>query len=189
MRKTPASLSVRVRTAVAVPALLALLLIFPGAACAFSGTVKWYDEAKGFGFIQPDEGGADVFVSAAAIKRAGLRSLREGQKVEFQLERDRASGKMAAGQLFAIDGQPGSSQSPAPAAEPATTPAAPAEEAANDTMASDEDVADEDTAAEEEEESDDTGAADEDSAAGEESDDQEEVSDEGVSDEEGEGSE
>jgi CspA family cold shock protein len=66
-----------------------------------SGTVKWFNATKGFGFIQPDDGGADVFVHISAVERAGLGSLNEGQKVEFELERDQRSGKMAAGQLKA----------------------------------------------------------------------------------------
>ena len=64
-----------------------------------SGTVKWFNATKGFGGIQPDDGGADVFVHISAVERAGLGSLNEGQKVTFELERDKRSGKMAAGQL------------------------------------------------------------------------------------------
>lgn len=64
-----------------------------------SGTVKWFNGTKGFGFIQPDEGGADVFVHISAVERAGLRSLNEGQKVSYELERDKRSGKMSAGNL------------------------------------------------------------------------------------------
>ncbi len=64
-----------------------------------TGTVKWFNETKGFGFIQPTDGGADVFVHISAVERAGLRSLREGDKVSYELERDRKSGKMSAGQL------------------------------------------------------------------------------------------
>ena len=63
------------------------------------GTVKWFNPTKGFGFIQPDEGGSDVFVHISAVERAGLGSLNEGQKVSFELERDKRSGKMSAGQL------------------------------------------------------------------------------------------
>lgn len=63
------------------------------------GTVKWFNPQKGFGFIQPDDGGADVFVHISAVERAGLGSLNEGQKVSFELERDKRSGKMSAGQL------------------------------------------------------------------------------------------
>ncbi|MDB5430639.1 MAG: cold-shock DNA-binding domain protein [Caulobacter sp.] len=66
-----------------------------------TGTVKWFNGTKGYGFIQPDEGGADVFVHISAVERAGLRSLNEGQKVTFELERDSRSGKMSAGQLQA----------------------------------------------------------------------------------------
>jgi CspA family cold shock protein len=63
------------------------------------GTVKWFNPTKGFGFIQPDNGGPDVFVHISAVERAGLGSLAEGQKVSFELERDQRSGKMSAGQL------------------------------------------------------------------------------------------
>jgi CspA family cold shock protein len=66
-----------------------------------TGTVKWFNGQKGFGFIQPDAGGADVFVHISAVERAGLGSLHEGQKVNFEVERDQRSGKMAAGQLQA----------------------------------------------------------------------------------------
>ncbi len=61
-----------------------------------SGTVKWFNTAKGFGFIQPDDGGADVFVHISALTSAGLDSLNEGDKVEYELEQDRRSGKLAA---------------------------------------------------------------------------------------------
>ena len=64
-----------------------------------SGTVKWFNGTKGYGFIQQDEGGADVFVHISAVERAGLRSLNEGQKVNYELERDKRSGKMSAGNL------------------------------------------------------------------------------------------
>ena len=63
------------------------------------GVVKWFNGQKGFGFIQPDDGGADVFVHISAVERAGLGSLNEGQKVSFELERDPRSGKTSAGQL------------------------------------------------------------------------------------------
>jgi cold shock protein len=66
-----------------------------------NGTVKWFNATKGFGFIQPDDGGADVFVHISAVERAGMNQLVEGQKIGFELERDRKSGKMAAGQLQA----------------------------------------------------------------------------------------
>lgn len=64
-----------------------------------SGTVKWFNSQKGFGFIQPDQGGADVFVHISAVERAGLASLHEGQKLSFELEQDRRTGKTSAGQL------------------------------------------------------------------------------------------
>lgn len=66
-----------------------------------TGTVKWFNGQKGYGFIQPDDGGADVFVHISAVERAGMRSLNEGQKITFELERDKRSGKMSAGQLQA----------------------------------------------------------------------------------------
>jgi CspA family cold shock protein len=65
------------------------------------GTVKWFNGQKGFGFIQPEDGGNDVFVHISAVERAGLGSLHEGQKIGFELERDKRSGKMAAGNLTA----------------------------------------------------------------------------------------
>lgn len=66
-----------------------------------SGVVKWFNPTKGFGFIQPDAGGPDVFVHISAVERAGLGSLNEGQKVSYELERDQRSGKTSAGQLQA----------------------------------------------------------------------------------------
>src|SRR6266446_40655 len=66
------------------------------------GTVKWFNPAKGFGFIQPDDGGQDVFVHISAVERAGLGSLNEGAKVSYELERDQRSGKTSAGQLQAV---------------------------------------------------------------------------------------
>jgi CspA family cold shock protein len=65
------------------------------------GTVKWFNPTKGFGFIQPEDGGADVFVHISAVERAGMATLNEGQRVGFELERDKRSGKMSAGQLQA----------------------------------------------------------------------------------------
>ena len=59
-----------------------------------TGTVKWYNPTKGYGFIQPDNGGKDVFVHISAVERAGLRALNEGQKLEFQEREER--GKVAA---------------------------------------------------------------------------------------------
>jgi len=64
-----------------------------------TGTVKWYNEQKGYGFIQPDSGGKDVFVHATALERAGLRGLAEGQKVSYDVEADRRSGKESATNL------------------------------------------------------------------------------------------
>ncbi|HKR87965.1 MAG TPA: cold-shock protein [Phenylobacterium sp.] len=64
-----------------------------------TGTVKWFNGQKGFGFIQPDTGGTDVFVHISAVERAGMASLQEGQKLGFEVERDERSGKMSAGKL------------------------------------------------------------------------------------------
>jgi CspA family cold shock protein len=66
-----------------------------------TGTVKWFNAIKGFGFIQPDSGGADVFVHISAVERAGMRSLSEGQKLQFELIRDTRTGKSSAGNLQA----------------------------------------------------------------------------------------
>lgn len=66
-----------------------------------TGTVKWFNTTKGFGFIQPDNGDADAFVHISAVERAGMRELVEGQKVSFELERDKKSGKMSATNLQA----------------------------------------------------------------------------------------
>jgi CspA family cold shock protein len=66
-----------------------------------TGTVKWFNGQKGFGFIQPDEGGNDVFVHISAVERAGLRTLNEGQKVSFDVVADRRSGKSSADNLRA----------------------------------------------------------------------------------------
>jgi CspA family cold shock protein len=64
-----------------------------------TGTVKWYNETKGYGFIQPDNGGKDVFVHATALERAGMRGLAEGQKVSYEVESDRRTGKESATNL------------------------------------------------------------------------------------------
>ena len=64
-----------------------------------TGTVKFYNEQRGFGFIQPDDGGKDVFVHATALERAGIRALADGQKVSFDTQVDRRTGKTAVGNL------------------------------------------------------------------------------------------
>jgi CspA family cold shock protein len=64
-----------------------------------TGTVKWFNSAKGFGFIQPDDGGKDAFVHISAVERAGLAHLVEGQKIQFDLVSDGRSGKMSADNL------------------------------------------------------------------------------------------
>ncbi|MGE3798482.1 MAG: cold-shock protein [Thermomicrobiales bacterium] len=66
-----------------------------------TGTVKFYNGQKGYGFIAPDNGGNDVFVHASALERAGLTSLSEGQKVSFDTEQDRRSGKIAVANIQA----------------------------------------------------------------------------------------
>ena len=68
-----------------------------------TGTVKWFNAQKGFGFIAPDDGGSDAFVHISAVERAGVGDLREGQKVGFELVSDRKSGKMAADNLKLLD--------------------------------------------------------------------------------------
>jgi CspA family cold shock protein len=64
-----------------------------------TGTVKWFNETKGYGFIQPDNGGKDVFVHVSAVERSGMRGLAEGQKISYELETDRKSGKESAANL------------------------------------------------------------------------------------------
>jgi cold shock protein len=66
-----------------------------------TGIVKFYNSQKGFGFIQPDGGGKDVFVHATALERAGIRGLVEGQKVSFDTQEDRRTGKIAVGTIHA----------------------------------------------------------------------------------------
>ncbi|HUK58147.1 MAG TPA: cold-shock protein [Stellaceae bacterium] len=67
-----------------------------------TGTVKWFNAQKGYGFIQPEDGSKDVFVHISAVERAGLANLREGQKVSYDVERDNRSGKVAACNLRAV---------------------------------------------------------------------------------------
>ena len=66
-----------------------------------TGTVKWFNSTKGFGFIQPDDGSQDVFVHISAVERAGIRDLAEGQKLSYVMVKDNKSGKLAAEQLQA----------------------------------------------------------------------------------------
>ncbi|MCA0407004.1 MAG: cold-shock protein [Proteobacteria bacterium] len=64
-----------------------------------TGTVKWFNAQKGYGFIQPENGGTDVFVHISAVERSGLNGLNEGQKVTFEIVADRRSGKSSADRL------------------------------------------------------------------------------------------
>ena len=66
-----------------------------------TGTVKWFNTQKGFGFMQPDDGGKDVFVHISAVQRSGLQTLNEGQKISFEVVQDKRSGKAAAENLQA----------------------------------------------------------------------------------------
>ncbi len=66
-----------------------------------TGVVKWYNSQKGYGFIQPDDGGKDAFVHVSAVERAGMSDLREGQKISFELVSDARSGKTSADKLQA----------------------------------------------------------------------------------------
>ena len=77
------------------------------------GTVKWFNATKGFGFIQPDDGGSDVFVHISAVEQAGFSSLQEGQKIRYELEADRRTGKQSATGLEVLGGG-----APAPSARP-----------------------------------------------------------------------
>lgn len=67
-----------------------------------TGTVKWFNGQKGFGFIQPDEGGADVFVHISAVQRSGLNGLDENQKISYEIVQDKRTGKSAADNLAVI---------------------------------------------------------------------------------------
>jgi CspA family cold shock protein len=67
-----------------------------------TGSVKWFNGQRGFGFIQPDDGGKDVFVHISAVERAGMRDLNEGQKISYEVVADRRSGKSAADNLRAV---------------------------------------------------------------------------------------
>ena len=77
-------------------------LLLKGVSMA-TGTVKWFNVQKGFGFIAPDNGGTDAFVHISDVERSGLGDLREGQKVSYELVADRKSGKMSADSLKALD--------------------------------------------------------------------------------------
>ena len=66
-----------------------------------TGTVKWFNEQKGYGFIQPDNGQKDIFVHISAVERAGLRTLKEGQKVSYEVVTDKRTGRASAGNLVA----------------------------------------------------------------------------------------
>ncbi len=68
-----------------------------------TGTVKWFNGQKGYGFIQPDDGGKDVFVHISAVERSGLSELVDGQKVNYEIVQDRRSGKSAADNLTLVD--------------------------------------------------------------------------------------
>ena len=67
-----------------------------------TGTVKWYNSEKGYGFIQPDDGGKDAFVHVSAVERAGMNGLREGQKISFEMTKDARTGKASADKLQAV---------------------------------------------------------------------------------------
>ena len=89
-----------------------------------TGTVKFYNERKGYGFIQPDEGGNDAFVHISAVERAGFRSLRQDQRLSYELEQDQR-GKTKAVRLQSADDAP-AAEAPAAEAPVAEAPAEPA---------------------------------------------------------------
>ncbi len=64
-----------------------------------NGTVKWFNTTKGYGFIEPEQGGSDVFVHISAVQRSGLETLQDGQKVSYEIVQDKRSGKSSAGDL------------------------------------------------------------------------------------------
>lgn len=68
-----------------------------------TGTVKWYNATKGYGFVQPDDGGKDVFVHVSAVETSEFNDLNEGQKISYEVERDARSGKESAGRLKAAE--------------------------------------------------------------------------------------
>ncbi len=67
-----------------------------------TGTVKWFDAGRGFGFIKPEDGSTDVFVHISALERAGMSALKDGQKVDYDLVQDRKTGKSSADNLQAV---------------------------------------------------------------------------------------
>jgi CspA family cold shock protein len=73
-----------------------MILYNKGKSFVATGSVKWFNEQKGYGFIQPDGGGKDVFVHISAVERSGLRGLAEGQKVSYEVQADRRTGKESA---------------------------------------------------------------------------------------------